>query len=53
MYETIVISKEQARQFALDIYDQLILDIKKEQDATTQKESGLDEQCCEEGGDTE
>ena len=46
---TVTISKEMARQFALDIYDQLLLDIKKEQRSKVKEESGADEQSREEG----
>jgi hypothetical protein len=40
-----VFSKEMARQFALDIYDQLMEDIK----AQEERDSGSDEQYREEG----
>ena len=38
MYDNIVITKELARQFALEIYDQLMLDIKKETETEKREE---------------
>ena len=42
--KTVVFSKEMARQFALDIFDQLILDIKKKQEETQTPKDSSDEQ---------
>jgi len=42
MYDTLILSKDQVRQFALDIYDQLIQDIKTRQENEQQDETNKD-----------